>query len=89
MRRCVTRPPGAVSQARLLGNQEGANAERYVVRKLSARRFQWRPLWHRWHCSNSYHYCGDINHGKSAQGCDIRQPFNHIEVRVEAKKKTD
>ena len=31
-------------QARLLDNQEGANAERYVFGKLSVRRFQRRPV---------------------------------------------
>ena len=60
----IITPPGAVFQARLLVNQEGANAERYVFGKLSARRFQRRPFWPR-HYANC---CGDIDHGKSAQG---------------------
>ena len=61
---CITHPPGAVFQGRLLENQEGANTERYVFGKLSARCFQRRPCWHR-----HYSSCGDIDHGKSAQGC--------------------
>ena len=58
---------GAAFQARLLDNQEGANAGRHVFGKpcLSARWFQRRPLWHRHY---SYPDCGDIDHGKSAPG---------------------
>ena len=57
--------PGAVFRARLLDNQEGPcpNTERYVFGMLSTRCAQRRPFWHR-HYSN----CGDINHGKSAEG---------------------
>ena len=44
LRRCISHPLGAVFQGRLLGNQEGANTERYVFGKLSARRFQRRPF---------------------------------------------
>ena len=55
-------PLEAVFQARLLDNQEGANTERYVVGKLSARCFQRRASWYR-HYSN----CGDVDHGHSAQ----------------------
>ena len=40
---CVPQPPGAAFQARLLENQEGANTERYVFGKLSARCVQRRP----------------------------------------------
>ena len=36
-------PPGADFQARVLDNQEGANTERYVLGKLSARCLQRRP----------------------------------------------
>ena len=42
-RRRISLPAGAVFQARLLNNQEGANSantERYIFGKLSARRFQ-------------------------------------------------
>ena len=48
----------AVSQARLLDSQEGANAERYVFGMLSARCSQRRAFRYR-HYSN----CGDIDHG--------------------------
>ena len=41
--------PGAVFQARLLDNQEGANTERNVLGKLSERCSQRRPSWHLWH----------------------------------------
>ena len=37
-------PPGAVFQARLLGNQDGANDERCVFGKLSVRCFPSRPF---------------------------------------------
>ena len=57
-------PPGAVFQARLLDTQEGANTERYVFGKLSAIGFQHRPFRHRY-----YSKYGDIDHGKSTQGC--------------------
>ena len=40
----------------------------HVFGKLSARCFQRRPFWHRWHCSNFE----DVEHGKSAGGvCDV------------------
>ena len=57
--------PGAVFQARLLDNREGAsaNTERYVFGKLSARCFPRRAFWHR-----HYSICGDTDHGKSTQG---------------------
>ena len=42
MRRCISSPPGAVFQARLLDNQEVANTERCVFGKLSVRCFQRR-----------------------------------------------
>ena len=39
IRRCMSHTPlGRLFQPRLLDNQEGANTERYVFRKLSARR---------------------------------------------------
>ena len=44
---CVSHSPGVVSQARLFGNQEGANTERCAVRKVSVRRLQRGPFWHR------------------------------------------
>ena len=45
-RRCahISCSPGAVSQARLLENQECADTERYVFGKLSARCFQHLPV---------------------------------------------
>ena len=55
--------PEAVFQARLLDNQGGANTDRYVFGKLSARCFQRRTFWDL-HYSNC---CGDTDHGKSAQ----------------------
>ena len=63
--RGVHHTPGAVSQGRLLDNQEGAsaNTEPYVFGKFSTRNFQRRAFWHR-HYSNF----GYIDHGKSAQG---------------------
>ena len=62
----ITHPCAGVFQARMLhNNQEGANTERYVFAKLSARRVQCRPFGHRWHHPN----CGDIGHGKSTQVC--------------------
>ena len=62
-------PPGALIQARFLKNQEGANTERYVFGKLSARCFQRRPFRDR-----HYFNCGDIEHGRSAQGgCDVHR----------------
>ena len=51
----------------MLDNQEGANTERYVFGKLSATFCQRRSFWHRHYYSN--YCCGDIYHGKSAQGC--------------------
>ena len=60
----ITHPPGATFQAQLLDNQEGANIERYVFRKLSARCLQRRPFRHRHY---RYPNCRDIGHGKSAQ----------------------
>ena len=67
----ISHLPGAFFEARLLDLQEGANTERDVVSKLSARYFQRRHFWHR-HYSNysdysNYLYCGDIDHGKCAQ----------------------
>ena len=78
--RCVSHPAGAVFQARLLCNQEGANTERYVFGKLSARCFRRRPLWHRHNSS-----CGDTEHGKSTQrgviySCRIRVVRAAVEV---------
>ena len=72
-RRCLSHTPGAGFQARLLDNQEGANTERYVSGKLSARCFQRPPSWHR-HYSN----CGDIDHGKSAQAGAIYAPSSTV-----------
>ena len=63
MWRCMSHPPAAVFQARLLDNQEGANTERYVFEKLLRTCFHRPPFCHR-HYSNH----GDINHGKSVQG---------------------
>ena len=63
VRRCVSHPPAAAFQARLLDNQEGANTERHVNGKHSARCFQHRRFWRR-----LYSNCRDIEHGKSAQG---------------------
>ena len=60
---CISHSPGAFFQGRLLDNQEGANTERYVFGKLSARYFQPRPFGHR-----HYSKRGDIKHGKSGQG---------------------
>ena len=59
----VYNTPGAVFHARLLDSQEGANTERYVFGKLSARRFQRRTVWCR-HRSN----CGNVEDRKSTQG---------------------
>ena len=59
-------PRGSVFQARLLNNQKGANTERHVFGKLSARCFKPPLFWHRY-----YSNCEDIEHGKSAQGCVI------------------
>ena len=64
VRRCISHTPRAVFPAGLLDNQEGANTERYVFRKLSACCFQRRNSWRR-----HYPNCGDIDLGKSAQGC--------------------
>ena len=61
MRRCISHPPGAVFQARLLDKREGVNTERHVFGKLSARRFQGRPFWYRRYSNGE-----DIDHGKSA-----------------------
>ena len=73
IRRCISHPSGVVFQARLLDNQEGANTERYVFGKLSARCFQPRACWHRHHSN-----CGDIEHGKSAPGgCNIHRPIRY------------
>ena len=66
-------PPGAVFQARLLDNQEGAATERYILgrlRKALGEMFLAPTFfWHRLCCS----ICGDTEHGKSAEGdgCDI------------------
>ena len=51
---CITmsHTPAAVFLARLLENQEGANAERCVFGKLSTRCFQRRPCWHRHHSNH-------------------------------------
>ena len=46
IRRCLPHPPGAVFQARLLDNQEGAATQRQVFAKLSVRFFQRRSFWH-------------------------------------------
>ena len=63
----LSQPPGAVFQARLLDNEDGAHTERHVFGKLSASCFQCPPFWRR-HYSNR----GDINHGKIGPGaCDI------------------
>ena len=45
IRRCVSHSRGSVIQAQLLDNQDGANTERCVHGKLSARWFQRRRLW--------------------------------------------
>ena len=48
LRRCTSHTPRVVFQPRpLLDNQEGANAERCIFGKLSARCFQRRHFWHR------------------------------------------
>ena len=60
----LSHPLGEAFQARLIDNQEGGNTERYVFGKLSARCFQPRPFRNRHHFN-----CGDIERGKSAQGC--------------------
>ena len=53
-------------QARLLDNQEGANTERHVLGKLSARCFPRRPFRHRQYSNipavNTVRYT-DIDHG--------------------------
>ena len=74
--RCESHTPRAVLQARLLEKQEGANTKRYVFGKLSARCFQRRSFWHR-HYSN----CGDIEHGKSAQGGAIYTVPSYTDMR--------
>ena len=66
---CISHNPEAAFQAQFLYNQEGPNIERHHLGKLSARRFQRPPFWHR-HYSN----CGDIDNGKSAQGCVTYTP---------------
>ena len=51
----------------LLDSEEGANTDRSVFGKLSARRFQRRTFGHQ-QCPN----CGDIDNGKYVQGGAIR-----------------
>ena len=59
----VYHTPGGVYQARLLDNQEGANTERYVFRRLLAKRFPNADLFSHRH----YYNCRHVEHGKSAQ----------------------
>ena len=60
---CITR------QARLLDNLDGANTERCIFGKLSARRFHRRTLGTGELFQLLYsNCCGGIGHGKSAQG---------------------
>ena len=70
-------PPGTFLQARLLDNQEGAETERYVFGKPSARCFQRRPFWRRHHSS-----CGDVENGESAQGGVVYTVVHGILVRA-------
>ena len=59
-------PLGAVFQAGLLDNLEGANAERHTPSESSTRRhvFKADRFRHRHYVPN----CGDLDHGKSTQG---------------------
>ena len=75
-----THTPGAVSQARLLDKQEGANAERCVFRKLSAACFERLPCWYR-HYPNH----GDIEHGKIGPGypwCDRQRRIRVLQPLI-------
>ena len=61
----ISHTPGAVFQARSLHNQVGANTERYVFGTISSARCSNADLFGTRHYSSC---CGDIEHGKSAQG---------------------
>ena len=78
----MSHPPGAIFQARLLDNQEGATSaitELYVSGKLSAGCSNADLCWHR---HRHYSSCGDIEHVKSAQGGDAHRPIRY-ERRVQ------
>ena len=65
IRRCISHAPGAAFQARLLDNQDGANTiPYYMPLESSLQDVSNADLF--WHRHNSD--CGDIEHGKSAQG---------------------
>ena len=64
----------AVSQGRLLYNQECTNTARYVFGKLSARCFEERrPFWHR-----RYSSCRDTENGRSTRVCVYILSLIHI-----------
>ena len=60
----ISPTPGVVLQARLIDNQEDANTERCVARKLSRRDISNADIFG----TDSIPNCGDIDHGKPAQG---------------------
>ena len=73
---CASPPSKTGFPSSVLDNQDGANTERFVVGKVSARCLQRRPFWHRQHLN-----CGDTEHGKSAQAGAISTVIGVIGVR--------
>ena len=67
---CISHPPAAAFQARLLDNQEGASANSVTYRTIRLRKALGEMFsnadffWHQ-----HYSDCGDIERGQSAQGC--------------------